>query len=68
MEDGNYRTLKDIGSISGDLMTCISAQLRALRQDGYVINKRYNSTTKLWEYKLIIDKQEVDNATITEES
>ena len=57
MADGNYRTLGELESITGDGQASISAQMRNLRKTrfgGHIINKRRRGleTSGCWEYAL----------------
>ena len=54
MLDGEWRTLEEIHSMTGDPPASISAQLRHLRKErfgGYVVDKKYLGNG-LYQYKL----------------
>jgi hypothetical protein len=58
MRDGEWRTLSDIESATGDPQSSISAQLRHLRKErfgGHTVNKRRQGdrSNGLFEYQLI---------------
>lgn len=60
MKDGEWRTLGEIESITGDPQASISAQLRNLRKDrfgAHEVNKRIRGDRKdgLYEYQLIVN-------------
>lgn len=61
MKDGEWRTLGEIESITGDGQASVSAQLRNLRKDrfgAHTVNKQIRGDRKdgLYEYKLIVNK------------
>lgn len=63
MRDGEWRTLGEIGAITGDPQASISAQLRHLRKPrfgGYTIEKRRRGLPEhgLYEYRLPAGGQE----------
>lgn len=58
MRDGEWRTLRDIATLTGDPESSISAQLRHLRKErfgSYRLNKRPRGVREmgLWEYQLL---------------
>jgi hypothetical protein len=61
MRDGQFRTLEEIATITGDPPASISAQLRHLRKPRFglhTVNKRSRGERKhgLYEYQLIVRK------------
>jgi len=59
MNDGRWRTLEEISSVTGDPPASISAQLRHLRKEkfgSHTIDKRARGERErgLWEYRLIL--------------
>jgi len=64
MDDGIWRTLRDISELTGFPEASISAQLRHLRKEkfgSHIVNKRRRGDPKLgiWEYKLIVNEKAV---------
>jgi hypothetical protein len=61
MEDGQWRTLEEISSLSGDPQASISARLRDLRKErfgSYTVNRRrVEGGNGLHEYQLHIPKE-----------
>lgn len=62
MKDGNWRTLSEIASSTGDPQASISAQLRHLRKPrfgAYVVEKKRRGHPKsgLWEYRIFNEKE-----------
>jgi hypothetical protein len=60
MRDGNWRTLDEIASITGDPQASISAQLRHLRKKkfgNHTVDKRHRGEAKngLYEYQLKVN-------------
>ena len=59
MEDGNWRTLREIANITGDPEASISAQLRHLRKErfgGHEVEREYVSNG-LYKYRLLKSKE-----------
>lgn len=61
MQDGKWRTLGEIESVTGDGQASISAQLRHLRKvrfGGHTVNKRPRGERShgLFEYQLVVRK------------
>jgi hypothetical protein len=57
MRDGQWRSLQDIATTTGDPETSISAQLRHLRKPrfgGHSVEKRWVALARTWEYRLAI--------------
>ncbi len=57
MKDGEYRTLREIESLTGDPQASISARLREfVNKDGHIKNKRRRGEPKrgIWEYQIIL--------------
>jgi hypothetical protein len=50
MDEGAWRTLREIAAETGDPEASISARLRDLRRAGYVVERR-RRTSSLWEYR-----------------
>ena len=63
MKDGQWRTLAEIESATGDPQASISAQLRHLRKKRFGSHalfkrSRGNRNVGLWEYQLIVRRKE----------
>jgi len=59
MEDGNWRTLREIANITGDPEASISAQLRHLRKErfgGHEVEREYVSNG-LYKYRLLKSRE-----------
>lgn len=54
MKDGNWRTLEEISSLTGDQMQSISARLRDFRKTGHTVERRRRGLESrgLFEYKV----------------
>jgi hypothetical protein len=58
--DGVWRTLEEIGAITGDPAQSVSARLRDLRKPkfgGYVVERRIRDEARsagLWEYRVLV--------------
>lgn len=62
MQDGKYRTLPEIETLTGDGQSSISAQLRNLRKarfGGHTVNKRARGDRSrgLFEYQVVVTGQ-----------
>ena len=62
MADGAWRTLHEIGDITGDPHASISAQLRHLRKEkfgAFTVEKRPRGdrAVGLWEYRLVLEQR-----------
>lgn len=65
MSDGCWRTLVEIGELTGDPSASISAQLRHLRKDrfgGWIVERRArgNRDKGLFEYRLLAPKDQLE--------
>lgn len=59
MQDGVFRTLREIHNLTGDPEASISAQLRGFKKFGFKLNKqrRGDPSNGLWEYQLLVPKK-----------
>lgn len=57
MNDGKYRTLREIEDLTGAPQASISAQLRHLKSQGINYSKRIKQPSSgLWEYRLEVKR------------
>jgi hypothetical protein len=61
VRDGQWRTLQEMGDVTGDPITSISAQLRHLRKPrfgGYTVEKRRRTATAgTYEYRVLVESR-----------
>ena len=63
MRDGAWRTLAEIGDLTGDPQASISARLRDYRKPryGFVVERRRRNGAGTYEYRLSLEERDTPN-------